>query len=105
MTYSTESVADKCTVHYYRNLLNMRNVKGKITNAYRPYKLLYHTILDAICVCMFLNYFNLTDIDNDIQMPEGFTDMTNEEKIGWINKISDEILEEFSVANVTYLIA
>ncbi|KAK3095093.1 hypothetical protein FSP39_010192 [Pinctada imbricata] len=55
LTYSTESAADPCTVHYYRNILGYRTVKGPVKNAYRAYKLLYYTIGDAICVAMFRN--------------------------------------------------
>lgn len=41
MTFSTESASDPGTVYYYRNVLNMRNVKGKVKNSYRPHKMLY----------------------------------------------------------------
>lgn len=40
LTYSTKSAVDQGTVYYYRNLLNMRNVKGQVYNAYRAYKML-----------------------------------------------------------------
>jgi len=82
-------------MYYFRNLLNMRNVKGKISNAYRAYKLLYYAVLDAICLCMLLRYFDISDLDQDIPMPDTFASNTEEEKICWLNSISSSILDEW----------
>lgn len=72
MTYSTKSVNDRGTMHYYRNLLNARNVKGKVKNAYRPYKILYYTVLEGLCLAFFLQHFGIEDLDADIPIPDGF---------------------------------
>jgi hypothetical protein len=83
LTYNTGSGADPGTMYYYRNLLNLRNVKGNVKNAYRPYKLLYYTVLDAICVVMFLKHFSLMEIDSEIPFPQNFSEMSNDDKIRW----------------------
>lgn len=97
MTYSSQSGADKCTVYYFRNLLNMRNVKGKVSNSYRAYKLLYYAILDAICLLLFLKNFGLKNIEEDI--PENLDNFTNEQKINWIDDISYTIIKEYFFDN------
>ncbi|CAC5414675.1 unnamed protein product [Mytilus coruscus] len=93
MTCNTESVAAKCTVYYYRNILNMRNVKGKVCNSYRAYQLLYYAILDAIILNRFLRHLHLEEVDQEINIPQ-FSDMSNEEKLSCLNEISESILEE-----------
>lgn len=37
------SAQDRGTVYYYRNLLNARDVVGKVKNAYRPHKMRHTT--------------------------------------------------------------
>ena len=95
MTYDTGSAKDRGTAYYYRNLLNLRNVKSDVKNAYRPYKLLYYTILDALCVLLFLHNFQISDIEQNIPYPENFDDMTKEQKIQWINDICESILAQW----------
>lgn len=56
MTFSTESACDPGTVYYYRNVLNTRNVNGKVKNSYRPHKMLYYTVLDGIIMALFYNH-------------------------------------------------
>lgn len=94
LTFSTESAQDRGTVYYYRNLLNARDVKGKVKNAYRPHKMLYYTILDAMCLLLFLEELNF-DVDSDIPLPSHFKDLTNDEKIQWLNEICSKILKKY----------
>ena len=70
MTYNTESAGDRGTAYYYRNLLNARNVKGEVKNAYRGYKHLYYTIFDAICCGLLMTELNMESPDADIRLPE-----------------------------------
>lgn len=98
LTYDTGSAKDRGTAYYYRNLLNLRNVKADVKNAYRPYKLLYYTLLDAICVVLFLDYFQIGEVAEDkieIPYPRTFEGMTKEEKIQWINDICECILAQW----------
>ncbi|XP_063435141.1 uncharacterized protein LOC134716217 [Mytilus trossulus] len=99
LTYNSGSGNDPCTAYYYRNLLNMRNVKGKVKNSYRPYKLLYYTILDAVLLLMFFTYFNLADLDSDIPIPENFEDMDKIKQIDWLDTICRNILQQFFFEN------
>lgn len=78
----------------FRNLLNAVNVKGEVRNAYRPYKLLYYTILDAMCCVLFFQKFGKTS-DEEIPLPHNFQNLSSEEKIAWFNGICCEILQEF----------
>lgn len=95
LTYSTKSAVDQGTVYYYRNLLNMRNVKGQVYNAYRAYKMLYYVILDAICLLLFLNFFDVPDIEHAIELPRNFAAMSDEEKIEYIDSVSENILRKY----------
>lgn len=72
LTYDTGSGRDPCTMYYYRNLLNARNVKGHVKNSYRPYKQLFYTVLDALCIVHFLHHFYLADLDSEIPFPDNF---------------------------------
>lgn len=93
LTYNTESVGDRGTSAYFRNLLNVVNVKGEVRNAYRPYQLLYYTILDSMCCVLFFQKFSKTS-DEEIPLPHNFQNFSSEEKIAWFNGIS-EILQEY----------
>ncbi|XP_046566552.1 uncharacterized protein LOC124275109 [Haliotis rubra] len=95
MSYSTKSGNDKGTVYFFRNLLNMRNVKGDVKNAYRPFKILYYIILDAICLLLFLHHLHLDDPDTKISFPDNFTDLSAGERVQWLNDISEEIIKEW----------
>lgn len=79
LTFSTESAQDRGTVYYYRNLRNARDVKWKEKNAYRPQKMLHYTILDAMCLLLFLEELNM-DADSDVPLLSHFKDMTNDGK-------------------------
>lgn len=72
MIFSMESVSDFGIVYYYRNVFNMRNVKGKVKNLYRLYKMLYYIVLDGIIMVFFYNYFGLKDFESDIFVLEYF---------------------------------
>lgn len=95
MTYSTESGADRGTVYYYRNLLNARNVKGEVKNAYRGYKHLYYTIFDAICCGLFMKETQITSVDDNIVYPENFKAMDDAQKINWINDICKALVQKY----------
>lgn len=94
LTYNTESAGDRGTAAYFSNLLNVVNVKGEVRNAYRPYKLLYYTILDAMCCVLFFQKFSKTS-DEEIPLPHNFQNFSSEEKIAWFNRICCEILQEY----------
>lgn len=93
LTYDTGSGRDPCTMYYYRNLLNARNVKGHVKNSYRPYKQLFYTVLDALCIVHFLHHFYLADLDSEIPFPDNFMQMTNGDKIDWLNETCRTILK------------
>ncbi|XP_061174425.1 uncharacterized protein LOC133183487 [Saccostrea echinata] len=95
LTYNSQSGLDRCTAYYFRNLLNLRNVKGKVCNSFRAYKMLYYVILDAICLVMFLAIMNSESVDEEIQIPEDFDDKTDVEKTEWIEGISSQILKKW----------
>ena len=60
----------------------MRNVKGKVRNSCREYKLLYYAIFDAVCLLLFLNYFGINDHDYaEQQIPETLETMTKQQKL------------------------
>ncbi|VDI37140.1 Hypothetical predicted protein [Mytilus galloprovincialis] len=99
LTYNTESASDKGTMHYYRNLLNMRNVKGKVKNASRPFKLLYYTILDAICLLLFLDHLKMTETEKILL--ENFQHKTKDEKIAWINDICSLLIQQCYMSEFT----
>ncbi|XP_021342789.1 uncharacterized protein LOC110443113 [Mizuhopecten yessoensis] len=94
LTYSTESGRDRVSAYYFRNVLNARNVKGDVRNHYRAYKLLYYTILDAMCCLSFLNEFGLSDFEEVIQFPENFALYSENEKISWMNEICRSLLRK-----------
>jgi hypothetical protein len=73
-------------------LHNMRSVKGKVKNSYRPHKLLYYTILDAICLVMLLDHFKLSDLEENIPFPVDFQDISDQQKINWLNNICGIII-------------
>lgn len=93
LTYDTGSERDSCTMYYYRNLLNARSVKGHVKNSYRPYKQLYYTVLDAVCIVHFLRHFHLPDLDTEIPFPDNFIEMSNEDKMNWLNETCRTILK------------
>lgn len=95
MTFSTGSASDPGTVYYYRNLLNMRNVKGKVKNSYRPHKMLYYTILDGIIMTLFYDHFGLNDFNCEIPVPENFQHLTKEEKLHWLDDICEGIIRKW----------
>ncbi|XP_069105225.1 uncharacterized protein [Argopecten irradians] len=99
LTFNTGSGNDEGTVFYFRTILNMRNVKGEVKNSYRPYKLLYYTILDGLCLVMFYHHFRINDLEENIPLPDNFSDFTDQEKILWLNNISREILQTFFFEN------
>lgn len=94
LTYSTYSGCDPGTMYYFRNKLNARNVKGKVTNSYRAHKYLYYTVLDALCCVMFLDQFEIVNFDDVIPLPENFGVKPDDEKIAWINELCANFLKK-----------
>lgn len=90
LTYSSDLAGEPCTMHYYRNLLGHRSAKGKVKNAYRAYKMLYYTVLDAICVVLFLDKMGSVDIAN-ISLPN-LSELSSCDKIQWLNDLCEEII-------------
>ncbi|XP_062568267.1 uncharacterized protein LOC134230452 [Saccostrea cucullata] len=99
LTYNTDSSMDQGTMSYYRNLLNSRDVKGKVKNAYRPHKMLYYTVLDAICCAMFLHLEGLNSIQ-DFTLPADFRNYSTDEQIGWLNSKTQTIVQMFFFEDV-----
>lgn len=99
LTFSTESGQDPGTLYFYRNLLNHRGVKGEVKNAYRPYKLLFYTVFDAICQLLLLHHFHLTEADSNIPFPEGFQELSKKDKVEWLNLVASEILQTWFFEN------
>lgn len=99
LTYSTGSSTDRGTVYYFRNLLNHRGVKGDVKNAYRAYKYLYYTILDAICSYLFLKDLDLQCLDDSVPLPDHFSELSEADKILWINNICARIIEKYFFEN------
>ncbi|KAK6168270.1 hypothetical protein SNE40_022131 [Patella caerulea] len=94
LTYCTKSSYEQGTVYYYRNILNLRNVKGNVKNSYRAYKMLYYTILDALFMVFFLLHFGLDKIEDELPLPVGFETFTQPAKIRWLNNTCSSILKE-----------
>ncbi|WAR03956.1 LOW QUALITY PROTEIN: hypothetical protein MAR_010514 [Mya arenaria] len=94
LSYNTQSSRDRGTVHYYRNLLNARNVKGEVKNSYRAYKQLYYTLFDAICCVLFLKKFELDSCDSTIPVPQGIKDWEADQQLQWLNDKCGEIVKE-----------
>ena len=73
----------------------MRNVKGEVYNAYRAYKMLYYVILDAICLLLFLHHMGVSDIEQEIDLPTNFATTSDQEKIDYIDSVSENILRKY----------
>lgn len=57
--------------------------------------MLYYTVLDAIIIVLFLNSFNISELDAEVPLPDNFIHMTNEDKIAWLNGISKDIIRQW----------
>lgn len=57
--------------------------------------MLYYTVLDAIIIVLFLNSFNISELDAEVPLPDNFIHMTNEDKIAWLNDISKDIIKQW----------
>ena len=44
---------------------------------------------------MFLNSFNVSELDAEVPLPDNFIHMTNEDKIAWLNGISKDIIKQW----------
>ena len=94
MTYHQQSKSDRGTACYFRNFLNLRNVKGEVKNSFRAYKQLYYTVFDAVCCLLFLQDQNVDSIDN-FKLPDEFEEKSAEQKIEWLNTICGKIIDTF----------
>ena len=99
LTYCTGFSTDRVTVYYFRNLLNHRRVKGDVKIAYHAYKYLYYTILDAICSYLFLKDLDLQCLDDSVPLPDHFSELSEADKILWINNICARIIEKYFFEN------
>lgn len=72
----------------------MVNVKGPVCSAYRAYKLLYYTILDAICLVMLLKHFEVESVE-EFSVPEDLKSMSDDDKISWIDGVSYDIIKKW----------
>jgi len=79
-------------------VLNARNVKHEVKNAFRAYKMLYYTIFDAVCTVLFLRTFNKAEFDA-VELPENFDKLSNEDKIVWLNDICRNVVNEWFFNN------
>lgn len=90
---------DRGTACYFRNFLNLRNVKAEVKNAFRAYKLLYYTIFDACCCILFMKRFNTHDLEGVIEMPSDFKERNSEQKVQWLLNVCSSIVEEWFFEN------
>ncbi|CAC5358080.1 unnamed protein product [Mytilus coruscus] len=98
LTYA-QSTMDRGTACYFRNFLNLRNVKAEVKNAFRAYKLLYYTIFDACCCILFMKQFNTHDLDGVIELPSDFKEKSSEQKVQWLLNVCSSIVEEWFFEN------
>ncbi|VDI19247.1 Hypothetical predicted protein [Mytilus galloprovincialis] len=98
LTYA-QSTMDRGTACYFRNFLNLRNVKAEVKNAFRAYKLLYYTIFDACCCILFMKQFNTHDLEGVIEMPSDFKERNSEQKVQWLLNVCSSIVEEWFFEN------
>lgn len=61
--------------------------------------MLYYTILDAICCLLFLNEFELDNMEDPIPLPENFHDLSDNAKVEWINDVCKSLLEKWFFDN------
>ena len=99
LTFNSGSGQDPGTLYYFRNLLTHRDVKGEVKNSYRPYKLLYYTVFDAICQLLLLHHFDMPDEHSNIPFPEKYKNLSHKEKVEWLNQVSNEILQTWFFEN------
>ncbi|XP_062582660.1 uncharacterized protein LOC134244405 [Saccostrea cucullata] len=94
-TYSTQSASDRGTMYYYKNILNARNVKGKVKNSYRGYKMLYRTVFDAMCCVLFLQELGIHNSEESVSLPDEFCTWNKDQKIQWLNNICERIVKKW----------
>ena len=99
LTYDTKSGTDRGTAYYYRNLLDSKDVKGEVKNAYRAYRLLYYKIFDGICCTLFLQHFGMTNAQSKIPMPPEWDTLSVDQRIQWLNNICRVIVQKWFFEN------
>ena len=55
--------------------------------------MLYYTIFDACYCIFFLKQLN-AKANDEVQLPTGFTEMSNEEKVNWLLQVCITIVDE-----------
>jgi hypothetical protein len=55
--------------------------------------------LDAICLVMLLDHFKLSDLEENIPFPVDFQDISDQQKINWLNNICGIIIKKFFFEN------
>lgn len=94
LTYSSHSQTDRGTLCFFRNMLNARNVKGEVKNAFRAYKMLYYTVFDACCCILFMKQLDAKTSD-EVQLPAEFPKMTKDEKIDWLMRVCGDVVDRW----------
>lgn len=97
MIYKSILVGDRGIFVYFRNFLNVRNVKGEVKNFYRVYKFLLYIIFDVMCCVLFFKEFGLCSIEEKIFVLEL---SSFEEKVLWINEVSERIVKNWFFENI-----
>lgn len=64
-------------------------------NAYRAYKYLYYTILDAICCHLLRKELEQESFEDSIPLPDHFDQFSDAEKITWINDLCERIIDKY----------
>ncbi|XP_056013220.1 uncharacterized protein LOC125660287 [Ostrea edulis] len=95
LTYNTTSQRDRGTAHYFRNMLNARNVKGEVKNSFRAYKHLYYSIFDGICCILFLNEFGVHNLEEEVEFPTDFHQKSDLDKVSWLNDVCETIVKKW----------
>lgn len=97
LIYKSILVGNRGIFVYFRNFLNVRNVKGEVKNFYKVYKFLLYIIFDVMCCVLFFKEFGLCSIEEKIFVLEL---SSFEEKVLWINEVSERIVKNWFFENI-----
>lgn len=56
-------VVERGIMYYFKILLNVKNVKGKVKYLFCVYKLFYYVVFDVLCCFLFMQEMNVEDED------------------------------------------
>lgn len=57
--------------------------------------MLFYTVLDAIILVLFLEYFGLNDLESTVPLPDSFNELTSESKTKWLNDVCKTVLRKW----------